>query len=84
MAKQGMTIDTDLSQDLLKSPTGNSPTTPHSAADAQRAMTSTDSWKPSFNRRQSWDQQEYKHHLQMTTAHTGAEDKQGRGFTERS
>lgn len=67
----------DLSTDLT-SPV--SPTTPHQTADAKRAMSATAAWKPALDRRQSWDNQEYKHKLQMT----GISDvKTGPGFTER-
>ncbi|KAK0620563.1 hypothetical protein B0T14DRAFT_567306 [Immersiella caudata] len=49
-------IDTDLSQNLVAS---TSPTTPHSTADAARAMSSTGAWQPRLDRRQSWDSQEW-------------------------
>jgi hypothetical protein len=71
-------ITTDLDASLT-SPT--SPTSPHGAADAQRAMNSTDTWKPSFNRRQSWSKEEHKHELQMGQI---GDVKTGPGFTERS
>ncbi|KAK3318723.1 hypothetical protein B0H66DRAFT_248638 [Apodospora peruviana] len=77
--QQAIQIDTtDLSKDLT-SPT--SPSTAHSAADAQRAMDSTGAWKPRMDRRQSWSQQEYKHTLQMSKV---GNDQPGSGFTERS
>lgn len=60
-----MQIDTSgLTQDLTAPPPSTSPTSPHSAADAQRAMSSTDAWQPRMDRRQSWSSQEYKHELQ--------------------
>ena len=42
-----------------------SPGTPHGEADAQRAMSHTEAWTPTFNRRRSWTQEEHKHALQM-------------------
>ncbi|KAM7183857.1 hypothetical protein V8F20_012462 [Naviculisporaceae sp. PSN 640] len=71
--------DRDLSKDLMTSPT--SPSSEHRASDAQRAMSSMDAWKPSFNRRQSWSQQEYKHHIQMSKV---GHDQPDSGFTERA
>jgi len=69
---------TSLTQDLT-SPA--SPTTQHSAADAQRGMSRVESWTPQFNRRQSWSKEEQKHALQMSRV----EDvKTGPGFTERT
>ncbi|KAH8899738.1 hypothetical protein GQ53DRAFT_835798 [Thozetella sp. PMI_491] len=57
-------VDTnDLSKDLM-SPV--SPTTPHSTASAQRAMSTTEAWRPTFDRRQSWSKEEHKHQLQMS------------------
>ncbi|KAK4207899.1 hypothetical protein QBC37DRAFT_379629 [Rhypophila decipiens] len=70
--------DRDLTKDLT-SPT--SPSTEHSAADAQRAMESTGAWQPSFTRRQSWSQQEYKHVIQMSKVN---HDQPDMGFTERT
>ena len=60
------------------------PISPHTAADAARAMSTTGAWQPSLDRRQSWSSQEYKHELQkpMQTCLAG-EDKPGSGFTER-
>jgi len=58
-----------------------SPTTPHSAADAQRGMSHVDAWKPQFNRRQSWSKEEHKHALQMSRV---GDVKTGPGFSERS
>ena len=75
-------IDTiGLTKDL-SAPAG--PISPHTAADAARAMSSTGAWQPSLDRRQSWSSQEYKHELQkpMQTGLAG-EDKPGSGFTER-
>lgn len=72
----GAAASTPLSQDLM-SPV--SPTTEHSAADAQRAMEHTQAWKPKLDRRQSWDDQEHKRELQMGRI---ADVKTGPGFTE--
>ncbi|KAB5577956.1 hypothetical protein GE09DRAFT_1214170 [Coniochaeta sp. 2T2.1] len=52
----------DLAEELT-SPV--SPTTPHTAVDAQRGMSHVGEWKPEFNRRQSWSKEEHKHALQM-------------------
>ena len=50
-------------------------------AGAARAMDSTNSWKPSFERRQSWNKEDQKRALQMT----GIDNvKTGPGFSERS
>jgi hypothetical protein len=47
--------------------------------DSDRGMQHCTSWKPRFDRRQSWDQQDQKHALQMT----GLQNvKEGPGFTE--
>nr|XP_036577882.1 uncharacterized protein CTRU02_12189 [Colletotrichum truncatum]KAF6784978.1 hypothetical protein CTRU02_12189 [Colletotrichum truncatum] len=52
----------------------------HAAADAVRAIERTNSWKPSFERRQSWNKEDQKRALQMSHI----EDvKTGPGFTER-
>ena len=66
----------DLSADLMR-PTSSSSST---AAGAQRAMSSTQAWKPSFGRRQSWSKEEQKHQLQMSKVGSVQE---GPGFTER-
>ncbi|KEY69945.1 hypothetical protein S7711_06477 [Stachybotrys chartarum IBT 7711] len=48
---------------------------------ADRAMSHTNEWKPSFERRQSWNKEDQKRALQMT----GIDRiKTGPGFTERS
>jgi hypothetical protein len=54
----------------------------HAAADAARAMQHTNSWQPSFQRRQSWSKEDQKRELQMSTINDAA--KTGPGFTERS
>jgi hypothetical protein len=47
----------------------------------QRAMNRTNSWKPNFERRQSWNKEDQKRALQMT----GIDDvKSGSGFSERT
>jgi len=67
---------TDLSADLMR-PTSQGHST---AAGAERAMSSTAAWKPSFARRQSWNKEEQKHELQMAKVGSVQE---GPGFTER-
>jgi hypothetical protein len=47
---------------------------------AGRAMQHTASWKPSFNRRQSWSQEDQKH--EMTLGNIGGVST-GPGFSER-
>jgi len=56
------------------------PTSARAAADAKRAMSVTDAWKPALDRRQSWDNQEYKRELQMSSID---EVKTGPGFSEK-
>lgn len=75
-SSQSTTKDLDAA---LASPT--SPTTPHSAADAKRGMSTCSAWKPSLDRRQSWNSQEYKHKMQMTGL---GETKPGAGFSEQT
>ena len=75
--------DNNLAEELLASPTtstdgGNIKA--QSGADAQRAMSATQAWKPALDRRQSWDNQEYKRELQMSRI---GETPTGPGFTER-
>lgn len=53
----------------------------HAAADAARAMQHTNSWKPSFERRQSWSKEDQKRELQMSSINDHV--KTGPGFTER-
>jgi hypothetical protein len=74
----GSSTATDLAQELTSQ---TSPTTPHSATDAQRGMSHVDAWKPQFNRRQSWNKEEHKHALQMSRV---GDVKTGPGFSERS
>ncbi|KAL8377418.1 hypothetical protein RB595_008207 [Gaeumannomyces hyphopodioides] len=54
-----------------------------SAADgegAERARTATKAWVPAMNRRQSWNREEQKHSLHMSSI---ADVKTGPGFSER-
>lgn len=51
----------------------------HAATEAARAMEHTNSWKPSHARRQSWNKEDMKHHVQMGGIH---EVRTGPGFTE--
>jgi hypothetical protein len=48
---------------------------------ASRAMSHTNDWKPSFQRKQSWNKEDQKRALQMTGIDSV---KTGPGFTERS
>jgi hypothetical protein len=43
-------------------------------------MSHVDSWKPSFDRRQSWSKEEHKHALQMSRV---GDVRTGPGFSER-
>lgn len=52
----------------------------HAAAAAPRTTTTT-SWTPNFERRQSWSAQDRKHELQMAAVDDVGT---GPGFTERS
>ncbi|ROT43032.1 hypothetical protein SODALDRAFT_355224 [Sodiomyces alkalinus F11] len=52
----------------------------HAAADAARAMDHTNSWTPSFARRQSWNKEDMKHHVQMGGIQESV--RTGPGFTE--
>ncbi|OLN95833.1 hypothetical protein CCHL11_02689 [Colletotrichum chlorophyti] len=53
----------------------------HSASEAARVIERTNSWKPSFERRQSWNKEDQKRELQMSHID---EVKTGPGFTERA
>ena len=53
----------------------------HAEADAQRAMEHTNSWTPTFERRQSWKREDQKHELHMTGL---GEMKTAPGFSERT
>ncbi|KXH66856.1 hypothetical protein CSAL01_01867 [Colletotrichum salicis] len=59
----------------------NNQSSPSSATPRAIVESTTNSWKPSFERRQSWSQEDQKRALQMSRI----EDvKTGPGFTERS
>ncbi|OTB06459.1 hypothetical protein M426DRAFT_318872 [Hypoxylon sp. CI-4A] len=63
----------------LPAATQPGPTSPQHEKDAVRAMSRTNSWKPSLGRRQSYHQEDQKHVQQMT----GVQNIQERpGFTE--
>ncbi|KAI0830984.1 hypothetical protein F5Y06DRAFT_281643 [Hypoxylon sp. FL0890] len=65
----------------LPATTPAGPTSPQHEKDAMRAMSRTNSWKPSpLARRHSYHQEDQKHVLQMS----GVQDiQEGPGFTER-
>ncbi|KAK3378985.1 hypothetical protein B0T24DRAFT_674816 [Lasiosphaeria ovina] len=54
----------DLAQALLDNAGPSSPTSPHTAADGERAKKNMDTWTPVMDRRQSWSAQEWKHEQQ--------------------
>ncbi|KAI1395909.1 hypothetical protein F4819DRAFT_476973 [Hypoxylon fuscum] len=63
----------------LPAATPHGPTSPQGEKDAARAMSSTESWKPSFGRQQSYHKEDQKHAMQMR----GVRDlKDTPGFTE--
>lgn len=72
--EQPASLESELASPVLD------PNTPRAAADAKRAMTATDAWKPVLDRKQSWSNQEYKHEMQMGDLD---DVKAGPGFTER-
>ncbi|KAK6957572.1 hypothetical protein Daesc_000359 [Daldinia eschscholtzii] len=56
------------------------PTSPQHEKEAARAISKTDSWKPSLGRKQSYHREDRKHVLQMS----GVQDVEvGPGFSER-
>ncbi|KAI2624429.1 hypothetical protein GGR54DRAFT_596483 [Hypoxylon sp. NC1633] len=56
------------------------PASPQHEKEATRAMSRTNSWKPSFGRRQSYHFEDKKHAMQMS----GVQDvKEAPGFSER-
>jgi len=67
---------TNLTSDLC-SAAAAAPTSPHTSADAARAMSTTDSWKPAVDRRQSWSQQDYRHQVQMSRVTAQQEERLG-------
>ncbi|XEV05142.1 hypothetical protein FSHL1_010429 [Fusarium sambucinum] len=56
------------------------PTSPSAQAGADRCMRHTNSWTPSFQRRQSWSPEERKHEMHMDKI---GQVNTGPGFTER-
>ncbi|KAF9769546.1 hypothetical protein IL306_013036 [Fusarium sp. DS 682] len=46
-------------------PPSEAPTSPSAQAGADRCMRHTNSWTPSFQRRQSWSPEEQKHEMHM-------------------
>ncbi|KAK0726545.1 hypothetical protein B0T21DRAFT_255422, partial [Apiosordaria backusii] len=84
---------TDLTESLT-SPTQSSPSPTRTEAARTRAMSTTDEWKPNFDRRQSWSAQEYSHemHSKLAEKHDqrggpvgdrSVERDNGQGFSER-
>ncbi|KAI6081187.1 hypothetical protein F4821DRAFT_249839 [Hypoxylon rubiginosum] len=64
----------------LPATTPSGPSSPQHEKEAMRAMSRTDSWKPSLGRKQSYHMEDKKHALQMS----GVQDlKESPGFTER-
>ncbi|KAF7539063.1 hypothetical protein G7054_g2406 [Neopestalotiopsis clavispora] len=65
------------------------PTSPQLEKDAARAMSSTSSWKPAYERKQSYHKEDQKHELQMSglTASGGSTGSGSQaanaGFTEK-
>ncbi|KAF4339654.1 hypothetical protein FBEOM_6437 [Fusarium beomiforme] len=60
--------------------TSAAPTSPSAQAGADRCMRHTNSWTPSFQRRQSWSPEEQKHEMHMDKI---GQVRTGPGFTER-
>ncbi|TKW55909.1 hypothetical protein CTA1_10962 [Colletotrichum tanaceti] len=56
-------------------------TSSHATAAPPQIVERTNSWKPSFERRQSWNQEDQKRELQMSHID---DVKTGPGFTERA
>ena len=54
-------------------------TSPTKTAGAKRAMSGAAAWKPSLDRRQSWDSQEHKREMMMTRI---SDVQEGPGFSE--
>ncbi|KAI1386607.1 uncharacterized protein F4822DRAFT_321607 [Hypoxylon trugodes] len=66
----------------LPASTPQGPTSPQHEKEAARAISRTDSWKPSIGRKQSYHREDRKHALQMQMS--GVQDiQEGPGFTER-
>ncbi|KAK1980708.1 hypothetical protein LZ30DRAFT_555054, partial [Colletotrichum cereale] len=53
---------------------------PHATSAPPQVIEHTNSWKPSFERRQSWNKEDQKRELQMSHID---DVKTGPGFTER-
>ncbi|KAL8342853.1 hypothetical protein RB598_004286 [Gaeumannomyces tritici] len=73
-------------EEALVSPTTGTTAEHHRRRDsldgeaAERARTAAEAWKPAMDRRQSWNREEQKHSLQMSSI---ADVKTGPGFSER-
>ncbi|KAJ4012039.1 hypothetical protein NW752_004433 [Fusarium irregulare] len=61
-------------------PPSEAPVSPSAQAGADRCMRHTNSWTPSFQRRQSWSPEERKHEMHMDKIE---QVSTGPGFTER-
>ncbi|KZL79416.1 hypothetical protein CI238_01352 [Colletotrichum incanum] len=61
--------------------TSNYTTSPHAISAPPQIIERTNSWKPSFERRQSWNKEDQKRQLQMSHID---DVKTGPGFTERA
>ncbi|GKT61634.1 hypothetical protein ColTof4_02732 [Colletotrichum tofieldiae] len=61
--------------------TSNYTTGPHATSAPPQIIERTNSWKPSFERRQSWNKEDQKRELQMSHID---DVKTGPGFTERA
>ncbi|KAI1775139.1 hypothetical protein F4818DRAFT_441961 [Hypoxylon cercidicola] len=65
----------------LPATTPSGPSSPQHEKEAARAISRTNSWKPSFGRKHSYHMEDKKHALQMS----GVQDlKESPGFTERA
>ncbi|KAI1843872.1 hypothetical protein JX265_003768 [Neoarthrinium moseri] len=58
------------------------PTSPQLEKDAARAMSSTSSWKPALERKQSYAKEDQKHELQMKMSGQQGGGARGAGFSE--
>ncbi|KAM0204942.1 hypothetical protein ACHAPA_008462 [Fusarium lateritium] len=65
---------------ILSKLTSAAPTSPSAQAAADRCMQHTNSWTPSFQRRQSWSPEEKKHEMHMDKI---GQVNTGPGFSER-
>ncbi|KAF5002139.1 hypothetical protein FGRMN_622 [Fusarium graminum] len=65
---------------ILSKLTSAAPTSPSAQAAAERCMQHTNSWTPSFQRRQSWSPEERKHEMHMDKI---GQVSTGPGFSER-